>query len=93
MTIWVHIKTPALSSPVRAALLAKQRQKFPLNLLSVTQNVAGTEAIVKIGGADIAWFNGLGIIASNIIHVYSDAEQRTIFDAVGFYTPVWQPAG
>lgn len=51
--------------------------------LSVTLNVAGTEAIVKIKNGLIAMPDGL------LINVYTEQTHHNIFDF--FYTPAWQP--
>ena len=51
--------------------------------LSITLNVAGTEAIIKVKNGLISMPDGLAI------NVYTDETHRQIFDF--FYTPAWQP--
>lgn len=57
--------------------------------LSVQWNVAHTEALIKINGADKTWRSGKGWFANSIGPVYDRDSRYAIFD--WYYTPEWQP--
>ena len=59
--------------------------------LSVTWNVAGTQALMKVDGADDAWRQGKAWSdkAAGTAKVYTRATHDAVFD--WFNTPEWQP--
>ena len=67
----------------------KHQANAPGTVLSVTPNVLGTEAIVKVRGGkgwSPGWFN-----APFIKGVFTDKDHGDIF--AFFYTPEWQKPG
>lgn len=86
MTIWIHSFTPGSSQAVLTVLTAKQKETYPDNELSVTENVADTEQIIKVGGADKQY--NTPIPPAQIIRIYDESDHAEIFTF--FYTPSWQ---
>lgn len=58
--------------------------------LSITWNVAGTQALVKIVGADSQWLADKPW-ALNALKVYDDNNKYDRFTDLNFYSEVWQP--
>lgn len=56
--------------------------------LSVSWNVAHTQALVKVAGADDDWLAGKAW-AANALDVYTDETHARIFE--WWYSPEWQP--
>ena len=86
--VYLHVDAthPSFNS-MKSDAKTKHQVNSPGTELSVTFNVAGTEAIVKVrGGKGWApgWFN-----APFVKRVFTDADHHEIF--AFFYTPEWQP--
>lgn len=87
-TRWFHL----LAANVQAASVdADPRHKSESGAghnLSVTWNVAGTEALMKVNGANKPWRTGKGWIATAVF-VYDRDNHSTAF-LPAFYTSAWQ---
>ena len=85
--VYLHVDmTHGSFSSMKLDATAKHRANAPGTALSVTPNVAGTEALIKVRGGKgwtPGWFN-----APFVKRVYTDADHADIF--AFFYTPVWQ---
>lgn len=72
-----------------ATLTAKHKESVPLNNLSIADNLAGTESIIKVAGVDKN-YNG-PLPRGQLIDIYDETDRAGIF--AFFYSPAWQPAG
>jgi len=92
MKYWVHANTGGQFNTVANAMDTNGKVKWPNNLQSITYNIAGTEAIVKIdledGSAEEDWFLANVPSHSKVIRVYTEADHSDIFTF--FYGPEWQ---
>lgn len=86
--IWVRLNAADVTAGTNDAK-AQHEKTAPGCKLSITWNVAQTEALVKIdGGKDAAWEQGRAWL-SNAIAIYDKSNRYDIFK--WFYTPEWQP--
>ena len=85
--IWLHVNTTHGSfNTMKNDAETKHKANAPGTELSITYNVAGTEAIVKIRGGkgwNPGWMN-----APFVKRVYTAADHHEIFKF--FYTQEWQ---
>ena len=65
---------------LRGLAQTRHTDNAPGTVLSVTPNVAGTEAIVKVRG-------GAGLASPAVIRTYTQADHADIFAFL--YTPAW----
>lgn len=89
MTAWIHCTIPGRTQAMVNTLRDKHRETVPANELSITDNIAGTESIIKVSGVTRDYRGPLPV--GQIIRVYDDADHADIF--AFFYTPEWQRVG
>jgi len=87
---WIRLPAASVPACVADAEPRHEQESGGCNL-SVTWNVAGTEALIKIDGASKPWRAGKGWIADSIGPVYDRDTRYDIFP--WFYTPEWQTQG
>lgn len=84
--VYLHVDTTHGSfNAMKSDAAAKHQANAPGTVLSITPNVAGTEAIVKVRGGKgwgPGWFN-----APFVKRAYTDADHADIFAFL--YTPAW----
>ena len=85
--IWIRLNAADVTAGLSDAK-AQHEKTAPCCELSVTWNVAHTEALVKVdGGKDAAWQQNKAWL-TNAIAIYDKSNRYDIFE--WFYTPEWQ---
>jgi len=92
MQYWIHANTGGVFNSFANQIDAKGKVRWPNNVQSITYNVAGTEAIVKVevDGDDELWLLANVPSHSKVIRLYTESDHSDIFDFI--YTPAWQEA-
>lgn len=86
---WFHIAAANVPACISDAEPRHIEETGPNSALSVTWNVAGTEAIIKVNGASRTWRENKTWISTRL-GIWDRDDFHTIFNAIGFYTAAWQ---
>jgi hypothetical protein len=73
---------------MESVLRSKHKETVPDNELSITDNIALTESIIKVSGVSKDYTGTLP--PGLVIRVYDQTDHADIF--AFFYTPAWQAA-
>lgn len=92
MKYWIHATTGGPFNALANSIDTKGKTKWPNNLQSITYNIAGTEAIVKVEveGTDEEWLLANVPSHNKVIRLYTEADHDEIF--LFLYTPEWTEA-